>query len=239
MSDVFGNALERLSLAEPGVVPAVSEKSVFTDTLPAKSCAGDSDSALLPESDFESDSESEALNEPTNAPVGGDVGVSAATVTPRLSPEWLRSVALLSGSTVGFILEHRRQTAAAVVLLCMTWVWFERSSEATATTAAAPDPGLTDVESILSEFDAGSAEHLREPAEPIESVAYGSGLLTFPQEGVQSPGNLADASNVPPSSAATAVYPDQQAGTSSPAGSQQTPMTSGTVRFTGQIQPLN
>ena len=142
------------------------------------------------------------------------------------------------GIAVRFVLEHRRQTAAAVVLLCMTCLWFDRNSGSASATATVGDPGLPDVEAMLSEFDAVSARPLREPAEPIETSGYGSVPLTIPHDGIEQPGSEAEFSQYAASSVADAVYPEDAAAKSSTVGSQQTPTTAGKVRFTGNIQPL-
>lgn len=233
MSDVLGDALQRL-LAEPGATPVTCKKPPVMLAEPSGCCAGGSELKQLSDSGLKS----RLPVEPTQAPVISEVESSASEVPVRVSAQRGFHPATQYAIAVRFVLEHRRQTAAAVVLLCMTCLWFDRSSGPDSATAIVEDPGLPDVEAMLSEFDAVSALPLREPAEPIETSGDGSVPLTIPQDGIEQPGIAAEFSQYAASFAADAVYPDDAAAKSSTVGSQQTPTTPGKVRFTGNIQPL-
>lgn len=204
MSDVPGDALHRLS-AEPGAVPATSEKPAVMLAEPSECCAG----------------------EP-----------SATEVPVQVPAQWGFHPAKRCSIAVRFVLQRRRQTAAAVVLLCMTGIWFDRNSWPDPATANAEDPGLPDVAAMLNEFDAVSAQPLREPAEPIETSGYGSVPLTIPHDGIEPSGSEAVFSPYAASSVANAVYPEDAAVKSSTVGSEPALTTPGKVRFTGNIQPL-
>ena len=215
-------------------MPATCEKPLSMLAEPSACCAGDSQLKQL----SDSESESRLPFEPTRATVISEVESSAAEVPARVSRQWGFHPATQYGIAVRFVLEHRRQTAAAVVLLCMTCLWFDRNSGPDSATAIVEDPGLPDVEAMLSEFDAVSAQPLREPAEPIETSGYGSVPLTIPHGEIEQPGSAVEFSKYATSSAADAVYPDDASANSSTVGTQQTPATPGSVRFTGNIQPL-
>ena len=215
-------------------MPATCEMQPSMLAEPSACCAGASE--LKPLS--ASESESRLPFEPTQAPVISECESSAAEVPSRVSEQWGFHPPTQYGIAIRFVLEHRRQTAAAVVLLCMTCFWFDGNSGPDSATAIVEDPGLRDVEAMLREFDAVSAQPLREPAEPIETSGYGSVPLTIPHGELEQHGSAVEFSKYATSSTADAVYPDDASANSSTTGSQQTRITPGSVRFTGNIQPL-
>ena len=221
MSDVLGNALQRLSLAEPCDSTTKCDAQAAPLTEQSECCSAANAVSMSTSVDLE-------------------LAAETVSVTQVAKPEPVREN--WKTTLVSFLLSHRRQTAALVVGLCMIWIWFAGNASSNVTTAESLDQESMDMDSLLSEFDAVPSEGLREPAEPIETSDYGDVSLTIPQDG-PAPAERTDAfSQFAAPSAAVAVYPDEQirsSGTSPVSGSQQTPSAGKSVRFTGRIQPLN
>lgn len=222
MSDVLGNALQRLLLAEPCESTTKCDAPPTPLTEQTECCSAANTVPMLTSKDPEAALETDV-------------------VTQFAGPEPARGN--WKSTLIPFVLSHRRQAAAVVVGLCMAWIWFAgNSSSSRVTTVESSDQQPMDIESLLSEFDAVPSERLREPAEPIEAADYEDVPLTIPQDG-PAPAERSDAfSQFAAPSAAVAEYPDEPvrpSGTTPVSGSQRTPSAGKGVRFTGRIQPLN
>jgi len=159
--------------------------------------------------------------------------------------------AILARNPLPFLQAHRRQTAAAVILFCVAVIWAEEGTSIAPAPSAQTTADMTSVESLLSDFETVDSGAQREPAEPVNPLANGFQLAV-----PQSPADLSAGSEASPasqSSAALAVYPDEESGSGFSAGSpfyipnstqpttvdsiQESGSRNG-VRFTGRIQPL-
>ena len=151
----------------------------------------------------------------------------------------------------GILLAHRRQTAAAVVLICMASIWIGEGSKTTPAPSTTSVDELQDVEALLSDFDMVDSQSLREPAEPLNSPGGGF-QFTIPTSDVDHSAESQGSSQLP-SATSVARYPDDSnpseltaegsltiPNTSRPSnfGSTHDPGRPTGVRFTGQIQPL-
>lgn len=166
----------------------------------------------------------------------------AAAGGARMSPHWRNLPTVL--------MAHRRQTAAAVLLICMAAVWVEEQPSAVSDSTTDPETEVTSVESLLRDFETVDSGALREPAEPADQ-AFGQFQMTVPSL----PDRMtAESNGFSPSSSSTAVavYPDEEAASNSSTGSftipNTTPQTTTasaqdfarrhSIRFTGRIQPI-
>lgn len=147
-----------------------------------------------------------------------------------------------------FMQEHRRQTAAVVVVICMAALWMDdqatrKNQVALDQSATASDQAMDD--SLLSDFDAVEVKTLREPAEPVDSFGTNSPELTFPtaatdfSDGTQSmDSTFPQVSSANPNPASDSSLERNNPSTTNdvnPASNGSSPA----VRFTGKIAPLN
>ncbi len=111
---------------------------------------------------------------------------SNGEVVPALLQQ---STALSNSSSSGrnpirFILDHRRQTAAVIILLCMAVFWFDDSTGSSApvdsSTVASDSSEYAEADMLLDDFDAVEVHPLREPADPVEVSNVDEFPLTFP-----------------------------------------------------------
>ena len=255
MSDVLGNALLRLSASTPAVSQpgtpmsklAVSEPvasdpvamQVAADTVvvaTASIVAGRTESAAtITFSPIEDGS----LGQVTTSKPAATVGNSALI-------DLLRSR----------IFHRRRQFAAVVVLLVMGGLWYSDGDDQSRQQAAAD---FSDVEQMLADFDtaSGSQQPLREPAEPIETNAWGDVATSsqattesfatnaassapqgnnqtfFSNSPLTSSGEAGD--SLPATSATAAVHSRAVA---DPTSARAETQSGRAARFTGRIQPL-
>lgn len=171
-------------------------------------------------------------------------GSSGLSETPTQDPR----PADESRSPLTFLLDHRRQTAAVVVLICIAVIW---SDDGTSQTALKSSDGQTqsqssaetDSESLLSEFDAIHIRPLREPAVPVEPSAADPFPFSMPADEAEASIKVdSPAANV--SHATNQIPPAQSPATVRDSGPEQSPISpvsssaSHSVRFTGQIEPL-
>jgi hypothetical protein len=83
------------------------------------------------------------------------------------------SAANAARSRLEFILDHRRQTAAVVVLICLAIFLFDdgrEKSRSGALSKSAAQSSTSPDDMLLSDFDAVEVRTLREPADPVETV---------------------------------------------------------------------
>lgn len=152
-------------------------------------------------------------------------------------------------SPLTFLLDHRRQTAAVVVLICITAIWTDDGTGHSLFTSSnrqssqSDSSSVSDAESMLSDFDAVQIQPLREPADPVEPSPADPFPFSIPaEESEASVTSDPAASNV--SQATNQMPPATTPATRKEASSEQSPFSpvsssaSHAVRFTGQIEPL-
>ncbi len=152
-------------------------------------------------------------------------------------------------SPLTFFLDHRRQTAAVVVLICITAIWTDDGTSHSLFTSSnrqssqSDSSSVSDAESLLSDFDAVQIQPLREPADPVEPSPADPFPFSIPaEESEASVTSDPAASNV--SQATNQMPPATIPATRKEASSEQSPFSpvsssaSHAVRFTGQIEPL-
>lgn len=152
-------------------------------------------------------------------------------------------------SPLTFLLDHRRQTAAVVVLICITAIWTDDGTSHSLFTSSnrqssqSDSSSVSDAESLLSDFDAVQIQPLREPADPVETSPADPFPFSIPaEESEASVTSDPAASNV--SQATNQMPPATTPATRKEASSEQSPFSpvsssaSHAVRFTGQIEPL-
>lgn len=152
-------------------------------------------------------------------------------------------------SPLTFLLDHRRQTAAVVVLICITAIWTDDGTSHSLFTSSnrqssqSDSLSVSDAESLLSDFDAVQIQPLREPADPVEPSPADPFPFSIPaEESEASVTSDPAASNV--SQATNQMPPATTPATRKEASSEQSPFSpvsssaSHAVRFTGQIEPL-
>lgn len=152
-------------------------------------------------------------------------------------------------SPLTFLLDHRRQTAAVVVLICITAIWTDDGTSQSLFTSSnrqssqSDSSSVSDAESLLSDFDAVQIQPLREPADPVEPSPADPFPFSIPaEESEASVTSDPAASNV--SQATNQMPPATTPATRKEASSEQSPFSpvsssaSHAVRFTGQIEPL-
>ncbi len=258
MSDVLGNALRRIRVNEPSVLPLTLENPPLTNA-ESTGCYGDEIRRNLPAEVVPASAEPvESYCPPGDEPVESIDGIRTAAVADPVSAIPLTDNvesyaaglpvqnaarhnsrwATRFGSATRLILTHRRQSAAAVILVCMTGIALERDSGPDAL-AVASDPEFADAEDLVSEFASLSSGTLREPAEPMEPSSYDGSLGTDSQGRFEQLDSIAGFPQSAASTAAVAEYPDQLTGSSSPMDMRPSLSPPGKVRFTGQIEPLN
>lgn len=157
------------------------------------------------------------------------------------------SAANAQRSKLEFLLDHRRPTAAVVVLVCMAIVWFDDTQgigRSGVSGESAAQTSESSVDSLLSEFDAVEVRPLREPADPVETSPQDPFPFSIPPAESATAAN--DDTTTPAVSTATEAVSAAQdnGGSAKHIGSNHSTFgpasssVSRNARLTGQIQPL-
>lgn len=267
MNDIFGDALEKLSRKANEPRPVNAPPAVTEVLVPEAAAAPEAEQFPSPDAmpcttvDLKM---SEETTDPTtleaadvatptftpDSPVSDDIGPDS-TVLTVIDPETeSRGSSFTDRQPIRFVLEHRRQTAAVLIVVCMLFLWFDSdgdtSPQSASGTSASTGFESEDGESILSDFDAVDVRPLREPADPVDVSAADELQFIIPSidESAAGFGN-SSAGNSPaadPKSSGNSFH-DQQRTARRPSASNQSirPTSSAgnrSVRFTGQIEPL-
>jgi len=255
MKDAFGDALQKIACAahkpsSPAEFPLV-ENIAQEVSVPESIWIAPPSITIIEEPHAVNNSPREIPNAvSTNVAVEHPVDVTAAgseelpvaqSTLPRPVEE--------RRSPLTFLLDHRRQTAAVVVLICITAIWTEDGTSHSLFTSSnrqssqSDSSSVSDAESLLSDFDAVQIQPLREPADPVEPSPADPFPFSIPaEESEASVTSDPAASNV--SQATNQMAPATTPVTRKEASSEQSPFSpvsssaSHAVRFTGQIEPL-
>ena len=255
MKDAFGDALQKIACAahkpsSPAEFPLV-ENIAQEVSVPESIWIAPPSITIIEEPRAVNNSPREIPNAvSTNVAVEHPVDVTAAgseelpvaqSTLPRPVEE--------RRSPLTFLLDHRRQTAAVVVLICITAIWTEDGTSHSLFTSSnrqssqSDSSSVSDAESLRSDFDAVQIQPLREPADPVEPSPADPFPFSIPaEESEASVTSDPAASNV--SQATNQMAPATTPATRKEASSEQSPFSpvsssaSHAVRFTGQIEPL-
>lgn len=255
MKDAFGDALQKIACAahkpsSPAEFPLV-ENIAQEVSVPESIWIAPPSITIIEESRAVNNSPREIPKAvSTNVAVEHPVDVTAAgseellvvqSTLPRPVEE--------RRSPLTFLLDHRRQTAAVVVLICITAIWTDDGTGHSLFTSSnrlssqSDSSSVSDAESLLSDFDAVQIQPLREPADPVEPSPADPFPFSIPaEESEASVTSDPAASNV--SQATNQMPPATTPATRKEASSEQSPFSpvsssaSHAVRFTGQIEPL-
>ena len=256
MRDAFGDALQKIASAAhtpsaPAEVSSATEKTEIA-SLPEPPHQIEPPAIRIIEEPRTVDTTppetvKRVVAEATVSP-SADVTSEASSETTDVTIQQPRAVDD-SRSPLSFVLDHRRQTAAVVVLICIAAIWSDEGTSRTLFTSSNGQPSqsdssdVTDTDSMLSEFDAIQVQPLREPADPVEPSQPDPFPFSIPPDeaeaSVQSEppaANVSQATNQAPSATSPAAGND-----SGPQLSPFSPVSSSashSVRFTGQIEPL-
>ena len=274
MNDILGDALKKISSADfcesissPVPVSAPVDP-LAADSLAVPELPGVSAVATFADTNMEPASESATQQQPECDEVSctdcepvspsRELAMPAAGANPSDRGDGSISLANRDVSPVvsnrnplHFVMDHRRQTAAVIVLLCMAGLWFDDSSgdstNKTSATDASDAFAYAEAEMLLDDFDAVEVHPLREPADPVEVVNVNQFPLTFPavdEAAVgtaafgypESAANYEDSSQingVPDSSYKEGDFPlHSPFGTASATGARA-------GKFKGRIEPMN
>lgn len=255
MKDAFGDALQKIASAahkpsSPAEFPLV-ESSVQEVSVPESIWIAPPSITIIEEPRAVNNSPREipkavstnvAVEHPVDVTAAGSEELPVAQSTPPRPVEERRS-------PLTFLLDHRRQTAAVVVLICITAIWTDDGTSHSLFTSSnrqssqSESSSVSDAESMLSDFDAVQIQPLREPADPVEPSPTDPFPFSIPaEESEASVTSDPAASNV--SQATNQMPPATTPATRKEASSEQSPFSpvsssaSHSVRFTGQIEPL-
>lgn len=255
MKDAFGDALQKIACAahkpsSPAEFPLV-ENIAQEVSVPESIWIAPPSITIIEESRAVNNSPREipkavstnvAVEHPVDVTAAGSEELPVAQSTLPRPVEERRS-------PLTFLLDHRRQTAAVVVLICITAIWTDDGTSHSLFTSSnrqssqSDSSSVSDAESLLSDFDAVQIQPLREPADPVEPSPADPFPFSIPaQESEASVTSDPAASNV--SQATNQMPPATTPATRKEASSEQSPFSpvsssaSHAVRFTGQIEPL-
>jgi hypothetical protein len=255
MKDAFGDALQKIACAahkpsSPAEFPLV-ENIAQEVSVPESIWIAPPSITIIEESRAVNNSPREipkavstnvAVEHPVDVTAPGSEELPVAQSTLPRPVEERRS-------PLTFLLDHRRQTAAVVVLICITAIWTDDGTSHSLFTSSnrqssqSDSSSVSDAESLLSDFDAVQIQPLREPADPVEPSPADPFPFSIPaEESEASVTSDPAASNV--SQATNQMPPATTPATRKEASSEQSPFSpvsssaSHAVRFTGQIEPL-
>ena len=251
MKDAFGDALQKIACAahkpsSPAEFPLV-ENIAQEVSVPESIWIAPPSITIIEESRAVNNSPREipkavstnvAVEHPVDVTAPGSEELPVAQSTLPRPVEERRS-------PLTFLLDHRRQTAAVVVLICITAIWTEDGTSHSLFTSSnrqssqSDSSSVSDAESLLSDFDAVQIQPLREPADPVEPSPADPFPFSIPAEESE-----ASVTSDPAASNVSQATNQMPPATRKEASSEQSPFSpvsssaSHAVRFTGQIEPL-